>query len=473
MKSEKWLKIRICLKKMYSQNIYFPKCRQKKGSDSLTIDLEINPHFHDFIFDWDYRTYLLVGSYGSSKSWHIALKIILKCSEEKRKVLVVREVYDTHRESTYSLLKEILEKLNFLEESNIRKSNKAIAKESPLEIKFPNGSQIIFKGMDKPEKLKSINNISIVWLEEASEIKYKGYKELLGRLRHPSLSIHFILSTNPVDSWVYDHFFKSTDDKGHETIILDDIKLYKRRIIIKNGVYYHHSTVDDNFFVQQDYIDILDDMETYDEDLYRVARQGRFGVDGIRVLPQLRIAKHHDYVISKVSSIPEEFKFSGFDFGFEESYNALVKMAVDDKNKILYLYKEYYKNHMTDDKTAEELVGWDENIQNEVVTADCEDPKAIKFYNQQGFTMRKCHKFAGSRLSNTRKVKRFRRIIVSPECPNCIKELKHLSYKKDAKGKIIYDQFNIDAHTFSAIWYGLDTYTVADIKNKKTNSWKG
>jgi len=39
---------------------------------------EVNPHFKDFVFNWDYKTYLLVGGYGSSKSYHTALKLILK-----------------------------------------------------------------------------------------------------------------------------------------------------------------------------------------------------------------------------------------------------------------------------------------------------------------------------------------------------------------------------------------------------------
>ena len=66
---------------------------------------EVNPHFEDFLFDWNQKFQLLVGGYGSSKSYHIALKLILKLLEEKRTVLVIREVYDTHRDSTFSLLK--------------------------------------------------------------------------------------------------------------------------------------------------------------------------------------------------------------------------------------------------------------------------------------------------------------------------------------------------------------------------------
>ena len=87
--------------------------------------------------------------------------------------------------------------------------------------------------------------------------------------------------------------------------------------------------------------------------------------------------------------------------------------------------------------------------------------------------MRKCRKWAGSRLENTRKVKRFHKIVCSPACKNCIKELKNLTYAVDKNGELIYDEFNIDPHTFSAIWYGLDNYTVADVKKVPRNSRKG
>jgi phage terminase large subunit len=327
--------------------------------------------------------------------------------------------------------------------------------------------------MDKPAKLKSINGVTIVWLEECSEIKYGGYKELLGRLRHPTLSLHFILSTNPVgtENWTYTHFFKRIDEEGKEHVVLDDALLYKRRTIVRRGVYYHHSTADDNLFLPKDYINTLDDMKTYDPDLYRVARLGRFGLNGKRVLPQFMVAESHQAVFDVVARIPSKFRFTGMDFGFEESYNAVVRMAVDDQKKDLYIYWEYYKNQMTDDKTAKELRK--EGVDKEQVIADCEDPKAIAFYRQEGFRMRGCKKYPGSRLANTRKVKRFHRIICSPNCPNTVRELSTLIYAKDKQDNMIYDEFNIDPHTFSAIWYGLDTYEVADIKLIPRNSRKG
>lgn len=436
----------------------------------MQITKEVNPRFENYIFDWDYKTYLLVGGYGSSKSYNTALKIILKCTQEKRKVLVVREVFDTLRDSCYDLFIEILTDLELIGDSK----NRVRCTVSPMKIKFPNGSQIIFKGMDKPQKLKSINGVSIVWLEECSEIKYAGYKELLGRLRHPTLSLHFLLTTNPVgtETWVYTHFFKSVDEEGKEHTVLDDNILYKRKTIVRNGVYYHHSVADDNKFLPEDYIHTLDDMQRYDPDLYRVARLGRFGINGRRVLPQFMVAESHEWVMEQVSHIPFKFHFRGMDFGFEESYNAVLKVAVDDVHKDLYIYWEYYKNKMTDDKTAAELI--DLGLDKEIITADCEDPKAIQFYRQSGFRMRKCHKYAGSRLANTRKIKRFRHIYCSPNCTNAIRELSTLVYAKDQRtDQYIYDQFNIDPHTFSAIWYALDTYTVADIKEIPRNTKRG
>lgn len=427
----------------------------------MEITKAVNPRFENFIYDWDYKTQLCFGGYGSSKSYHIALKIILKCLQENRKVLVIREVYETIRESCFDLFEEILDEFELLADEGVRSSKtKVISKSSPMTFIFPNGSRIIFKGLDKPRKLKSINGVSIIWIEEASEIKYEGYKELVGRLRHPTKSLHMILSWNPVDesNWTYKHFFI---DKEEDIVHIDPEIVYKRKTVVKDGVYYHHSVATDNKFLPKAYLNELQDIKNYDPDLYRVAWFGRYGITGMKVLPQLIRMPHKD-VIKQVEAIDEEFKFTGMDFGFETSYNAVVRMAVDDENKILYVYDEYYKNKMTDAETAVELE--ELGYKDELIIADNEDPKAIRYYVLMGFTMRPCRKYNGSRIGNTRKVKRFKRIVISSNCPNTWKELKDLTYKKDANGNVHYDEFNIDPHTFSAIWYGLDRYDVADVK---------
>lgn len=414
------------------------------------MEKEVNPRFRDFLFDWSQKFYFLVGGYGSSKSYHVALKLILKMLQEKRTALVVREVYDTHRDSTFSLLEEIITDLGL--------DHKIRCVSSPMQIRFPNGSKIIFKGMDKPAKLKSINNVSIVWVEECSEVKYDGFKELLGRLRHPTLKLHMILSTNPVSkgNWSYKHFFK---DEANQFFVLDDDELYKKKTIIKNNTYYHHSTADDNLFLPESYIEQLEDLKSHDPDLYRIARKGRFGVNGKLVLPQFEVMEH-EKVMNAIRAIDRPILKNGMDFGFVDSYNALVRMAIDHNQKILYIYWQYYKNDTTDDKTAEDL----KDLKRVLIKADSAEPKTIRFFRQQGFRMKAAKKFQGSRLQYTKKVKRFKKIICSDQCPDVIRELKDLTFAVDKNGNVIEDEFNIDPHTFSAIWYGLDDYEVSSLK---------
>lgn len=419
------------------------------------IEKEVNPHFKDFIFNWKHKFYFLLGGYGSSKSYHIALKLILKLLSEKRTALVVREVYETMRDSCFSLLQEVVEDMQLDEVIKF--------KISPMQVIFPNGSKIIFKGMDKPVKLKSINNVSLIWVEECTEVKYVGFKELIGRLRHPTLSLHIILSTNPApkSNWTYAHFFTNLN--------ISDETLYENRIMTIGKTYYHHSMADDNLFLPTSYIDELEDIQTYDPDLYRVARKGRYGVNGVVVFPQFEVMEHSE-VMKRVDGCREEnipriigdMQKVGMDFGFQVSYNAVIRMAIDHDNRTLYIYWEYYKNKMTDDKTAEELVEFVKS--GELIRADSAEPKTIQFYRQQGFNITKARKFAGSRVQYTKKVKRFKRIICSSNCINVIKELQELTYKIDKDGNIVEDEFEIDPHTLSAIWYGLDGYEVSDLK---------
>jgi phage terminase large subunit len=120
---------------------------------------------------------------------------------------------------------------------------------------------------------------------------------------------------------------------------------------------------------------------------------------------------------------------------------------------------------MTDDKTGVEISEF-KNTQ-ELIRADSAEPKTIKYYQQEGFNMKGAKKFPGSRLQNTKKVKRFKRIICSEDCQDVIDELEDLTYAVDKEGEIIEDEFTIDPHTLSAIWYGLDGYEVSDLKELK------
>lgn len=411
---------------------------------------EINPAFYDYVFDWDSYFYVNFGGYGSSKSYNTAIKLILKMLEEKRTILVVRAVHNTHKDSTYSLLNEVIDNMGARPFFDSTKS--------PIEIRARNGGKIIFRGLDSPERLKSINDVSIIWMEEATEASYDSFKELIGRLRHPTLSLHMLLSFNPVglSNWVYKRFFF---DSENGLFNLDDKELYEKKYIVKGDVSYMHSNAEDNLFLPESYVKQLDEMKDYDIDLWRVARLGHFGTNGKKVLPMFTVATSHEEVMEAIKGIRNPLEKTGLDFGFVESYNALSDMVIDHENKILYIFDEYYNKEQTDIELAEGL----ERFKGKRIKADHE-PKTIKFFKQQGFRMKEAYKFPGSRIQYTKKMRRFKKIVCSPKCKAHISELKDLVFKVDRQGEIIEDQFNIDPHTFSAMWYGTDDYEVSDLK---------
>jgi hypothetical protein len=81
---------------------------------------------------------------------------------------------------------------------------------SEMSISFPdfNNSIILFKGLDDPEKLKSLN-ITGLWIEECTDVSEDSFRQLNARLRVPNLYYQTILTFNPDDEqhWIRQRFF--------------------------------------------------------------------------------------------------------------------------------------------------------------------------------------------------------------------------------------------------------------------------
>ena len=121
----------------------------------MKIKLEINPAYRPQLSNYSDRINVFYGGAGSGKSHFVVQKILLKALRSKRKVLVIRKVGATLRDSIYALFKHIAYTEFGLTEEQIN------ARSSLLSITLPNGSEIIFKGLDDPEKIKSISGISL------------------------------------------------------------------------------------------------------------------------------------------------------------------------------------------------------------------------------------------------------------------------------------------------------------------------
>ena len=117
----------------------------------------------------DYTHYWAKGGRGSTKSSAISLALVdgLIHNPDTHAV-VMREVFATIKDSAYAQIQWAIEELGQTENFQF--------KTSPLEIIYkPTGQKILFRGLDKPQKIKSIKlpfgYIGFVWYEEASEIR--------------------------------------------------------------------------------------------------------------------------------------------------------------------------------------------------------------------------------------------------------------------------------------------------------------
>lgn len=422
------------------------------------MELQVNKHFVDFIFDWDHRFYFMVGGYGSSKSYNVATKLVLKAlTEPNRKILVSRAVFRTLRESCYDVLKEVI--------CSMDKEHLFKFSTSPLQITHrTNGTKFIFLGLDDPAKLKSINGVSIIWMEEPPEAKYNSFKELNGRLRTLNQSMHIFMSCNPVskNSWTFKHFFK---DKN-----ISDETLYAERIMKIGDTYYHHSTVDDNKFVPPEYVEQLEELKSHDPDLYRIARDGRFGVTGLKVLCNVEKMKHKE-IMDRIEGKFHNHKYDGQDYGFTTSFNALVRMKIDVKNNYLYIYNENYNKGLI----TSELISGMQYMKNDhrQIRGDNARPEVIEEIRRAGFRIVSCDKGPGSVEDGIQKLRSFKKIFISDDCPNTYHDFYDLCHFEDKDGEIVEGKFSFDPHGMDGARYGLEKYKHTIFKHGITRRPKG
>ena len=220
-----------------------------------------NKTFIPLYFD-DHRHLVLKGGAGSGKSVFAARKVVERCSSEAgHRFLCVRKVGKTLRESSFRLICATLE--------NFYPIGTARIYQSDMKIKFANGSEIIFVGLDNVEKLKSIYEITDIWIEEASEITEKDFNQLDIRMRGASSYYRQIIITfNPVSitHWLKRRFFDIFDNPEAAELC----KLIR----------VHESTYKDNRWLSEEDRRTLENFAVTDEYYYQVYCLGIWGVSG-------------------------------------------------------------------------------------------------------------------------------------------------------------------------------------------------
>src|SRR5699024_7368496 len=223
---------------------------------------------------------------------------------------------------------------------------------------LPNGAVFLFKGVDNPEKIKSIKGISDVVMEEATEFNLDDYTQLTIRLREKAhKNKQLFLMFNPVSklNWVYNYFFETKQSK--DTIVI-------------------HSTYTDNRFLDETVYKTLEALADRNPAYYRIYALGDFAT-----LDKLVFPKFNKKIIDR-ESIKHLPSFFGLDFGYVNDPSAFIHVKVDVDNKKLYILDEYVKKGMLNNEIADVIKNL--GYSKERIIADSAEQKSIAEIRQRG-----------------------------------------------------------------------------------------
>jgi phage terminase large subunit len=379
----------------------------------------INPAYYPHRCDYSNRFEVYYGGAGSGKSHFVTQKLILKALNSPRKVLIVRKVGRTIKDSVFALFLQELQRFSMLIES---------VNKSDYTIKLKNGSELLFKGLDENEKIKSIVGIDDIWIEEATELTLDDFTQLCLRLRSKKPNNQVYLTFNPISkaNWCYKYFFEHGTPKDTQLV---------------------QTTYKDNPHLPQEYIDNLNELQKTNPAYYKIYALGDFATLDRLIFPII-----HKRIIS-----PDETKgllfWAGCDFGYTNDPTAINWGFVDNKNKKLYLTGEYDRVGMTNDIVAETITNL--GLSKEIIICDSAEPKSIAELKKLGISRaRAAVKGADSVMNGIDRLLRCS-IIIDERCQKTIEEFENYTWVKDRKtGEYINEPIDSYNHHIDAIRYG-------------------
>lgn len=402
----------------------------------IDVDLTdlIAPSFYDL--HWDIKKgkhthYKLKGGRGSTKSSFIGTEIIFGMMQDPdANAVCFRKVGNTLRESVYEQLLWAIDALqvNHLWHASL----------TPLRIIYkPTGQRIAFRGMDDPNKAKSIKArkgyFKYIWLEERAEMdgEEDERKVLQSMMRGGSKFVVFY-SWNPpksINNWVNQDVLVSRDDTMvHSSTYLTVPKDW----------------LGEQFIIEAEHLKKIKP-KAYEHEYMGIA----IGTGG-QVFDNVTIRKITDDEISRFDKIHH-----GLDFGYAADPLAYIKNHYDKTRKRLFLFGEIYQVHLSNAKAVNKIKGF--NPFNQPVIGDSEDPRTINEFNELGLNVIGAKKGSGSVDHGIKWLQDLEEIIIDPyRCPNAKREFTGYELEKDKNGNFKGNYPDKDNHTIDATRYSLE-----------------
>lgn len=399
--------------------------------------------FNDIYFphlkDYSKRFNFYYGSAGSGKSVFVVQKLIIKALANKRRVLVCRRFGITLRQSVYQLFKDILRDFKIIDQCKLT--------DSMLNIKLPNGSEFIFVGLDDENKLLSIQDISDVFVEEATEATRDIVEQLSLRMRGKAQEQQIYLCFNPVSTLNYMYDYMEVNPPA------DSFTL--------------KTTYKDNKFLPTAYIEALEDLYRTNPRKASVYCDGEWGVMGMLVFENNWDVKEFDikHLIKEAERDGRQLEVRvGGDFGFTLDPTAVVATLYDKETETIYVFDELYQRGLVNTELADKIT--EMQLHKQTIYFDSADPKSIVELNRLGIRAKPSKKGKDSIKFGLAFLNRHK-IVVHPKCRCMINEFKDYQYKKDKQtGEYNMDKLEGADHAIDALRYAYsEIYSQARLKS--------
>ena len=320
-----------------------------------------------------------------------------------------------------------------------------VFKKSPLKIirERPNGQnqQILFRGLDDPQKVKSLKSPfgywAFQWFEELAE--FDGIEEIrnvLQSLRRGGHYFQTFCSYNPPDTsanWV--------NSEAAQPQIVDD-KLYR---------YVHRSDyrtvpkewLGENFFKEA----LL--LRNTNERAYRHEYLGEVTGNGGAIFPNVTPMEMSDEMIFQFDN-----RRFGLDFGFSLDPLAFTGSHYDKNHRSIYVFDELYGTNITNLQLAAMLQEKKDEIGFNYIMCDSAEPKSIAELEGFGINVLPVQKSPDSRHYSYRWLQSLAHIYIDPRrCPNTYREMSQCEYEKNKSGLFISRYPQINDHSPDSLRY--------------------
>lgn len=371
------------------------------------------------------RYQVLWGGAGSGKSHIVARKWLyrlLKESDCQHKILIARKVNRTLKRSVFTLFKSIISRWGLYAEFDFNHTDLTITYK-------PNGSQLLFTGMDDPEKLKSIEGVTGIWMEEATEFTQEDFEQLDLRLRgQTKYPKQIILTLNPISEqhWIKRVFF---DDPIQGTFTL-------------------HTTYVDNSFIDDDYRMVMENKKKTNPRYYNIYALGNWGTaEGL-------VFNNASQRLIREDEIKGLECVQGLDFGYTNDPTAFHQSYVDLKNKRIYVYDGFYQTGMQNAEIADAIKAM--KAHKHKTTADSAEPKSIDYIKAKGVRIEGAMKGRDSVNAGIDFLLEFE-IIVNAHLLEFMTEFNNYAWATDKDGKATNkpcDDFN---HFIDSLRYSVES----------------